>query len=259
MQFAETDINNGEKRKLENGTEDLVSKKRNNRDVISYNDHPKLLIPKLCKLMYDLGWATGTGGGMSIRDGSKIYMAPSGVQKEMIQPEEVFLCNSTGEVVESPEKKLKLTECAPLFMNAYTMRNAGAVLHSHSKFANLVSLLFKGPEFKITHQEMQKGIKKGSTTNPFKYNDMLIVPIIENVCHERELTNRMRRAMEMYPETNAVIVRRHGVYIWGSTWQAAKSQAECYHYLFEIAIEMKRLGLNPDQPPGNEGGITDAD
>lgn len=27
------------------------------------------LIPELCKQFYDLGWVTGTGGGMSIREG----------------------------------------------------------------------------------------------------------------------------------------------------------------------------------------------
>jgi len=30
-------------------------------------EHPRRLIPELCKLMYHLGWVTGTGGGMSIK------------------------------------------------------------------------------------------------------------------------------------------------------------------------------------------------
>lgn len=29
-------------------------------------DHPKILIPELCKLFYSNGWVTGTGGGISI-------------------------------------------------------------------------------------------------------------------------------------------------------------------------------------------------
>lgn len=31
--------------------------------------HPANLIPELCRLFYTLGWVTGTGGGISIRDG----------------------------------------------------------------------------------------------------------------------------------------------------------------------------------------------
>jgi len=43
-----------------------------------------------------------------------------------------------------------------------------------------------------------------------------------------------------------VIVRRHGVYIWGPTWQKTKSMAECYHYLFELAIKLKTCGYGID-------------
>jgi len=40
----------------------------NDSDKIEVEDeNPRELIPKLCSLMYSLGWATGTGGGMSIR------------------------------------------------------------------------------------------------------------------------------------------------------------------------------------------------
>lgn len=121
----------------------------------------------------------------------------------------------------------------------------GAVIHSHGIHAVLASLLFKGKEFRITRIEMIKGIKKGMTNEPYKsvklfqihshnwrgnnvifcrYDDTLVVPIVENDLYERNLTNRMKIAMEMYPESNAVLVRRHGIYVWGTTWQRAKSQ-----------------------------------
>lgn len=32
-------------------------------------DHPRVLIPELCRLFYKLGWVTGTGGGISLRHG----------------------------------------------------------------------------------------------------------------------------------------------------------------------------------------------
>lgn len=51
-----------------------------------------------------------------------------------------------------------------------------------------------------------------------------VVPIIENTARECELTDRLREAMIKYPEANAVLVRRHGVYVWGRTWIEAKTQ-----------------------------------
>ena len=37
---------------------------------------------------------------------------------------------------------------------------------------------------------------------------------------------RLREAIQQYPESNAVLVRRHGVYVWGKDWIQAKTQAE---------------------------------
>ncbi|CEG78507.1 Putative Methylthioribulose-1-phosphate dehydratase [Rhizopus microsporus] len=53
--------------------------------------HPANLIPELCRLFYNLGWVTGTGGGISIRKGDKVYIAPSGVQKERMEPQDLFV------------------------------------------------------------------------------------------------------------------------------------------------------------------------
>ena len=42
-----------------------------NKELIRSEDpyHPANLIPELCRLFYNLGWVTGTGGGISIRNG----------------------------------------------------------------------------------------------------------------------------------------------------------------------------------------------
>lgn len=37
------------------------------------------------------------------------------------------------------------------------------------------------------------------------------------------LKESMAEAMERYPDSCAVLVRRHGVYVWGQTWQKAKA------------------------------------
>lgn len=56
-----------------------------------------------------------------------------------------------------------------------------------------------------------------------RYDDMLVVPIIENTPEEKDLKERMARAMNEYPDSSAVLVRRHGVYVWGETWEKAKT------------------------------------
>ena len=231
---------------------------------------PRVLIPELCNHFYHLGWASGTGGGLSIRQDGFIYCAPSGVQKERIRPEEMFVLNEDGEIIERPQNdRLKCSECLSLFMVAFKLRNAGCCIHSHSINANLITALYderniefqrkklaaKGDtkcssylksnkEFRITNQEMIKGIKLGSSNDNLRYNDTLVVPIIDNVLYERDLAGAMYEAVSKYPDSNAVLVRNHGVYVWGNNWMQAKSMAECYDYLFKLKLEAFRLGFD---------------
>lgn len=214
-------------------------------------EHPRNLIPELCKLFYSLGWVTGTGGGISIKHGDEIYIAPSGVQKERIKPEDLFVQDIIGNDLQVPpsSKKLKKSQCTPLFMCAYTARNAGAVIHTHSKAALMATLLYPNKEFKVTHLEMIKGIKNQKLNRYYNYNEELVVPIIENTPYEADLKDRMAEVIRDYPETSAVLVRRHGVYVWGDTWQQAKTMCECYDYLFDVAVKMKLHGLDPTATP----------
>jgi methylthioribulose-1-phosphate dehydratase len=199
---------------------------------------PRATIVELCRQFYALGWVSGTGGGVSIRDGRRVYMAPSGVQKERIVAEDIYVLDDAGCVLERPsDPGLTPSACLPLFFNAYRLRGAGAVIHSHSMHAMLATLVF-GDAFQCTELEMIKGISGHG------YHDELRVPIIENTAHERDLADSMAQAMESNPRAHAVLVRRHGVYVWGKNWVEAKTHAECYHYLFEAAVRMAGLGLD---------------
>eukprot|EP01099_Mayorella_cantabrigiensis_P003331 TRINITY_DN2573_c0_g1_i1.p1 TRINITY_DN2573_c0_g1~~TRINITY_DN2573_c0_g1_i1.p1 ORF type:complete len:172 (-),score=51.62 TRINITY_DN2573_c0_g1_i1:312-797(-) len=119
-------------------------------------EHPRVLIPKLCRQMYKVGWVTGTGGGISIKKGDEIFIAPSGVQKERMQPEDLFVLNMDEKELERPHKPYKPSQCTPLFFNAYHMRGAGAVIHTHSQHAVMVTLLYQ-KEFRITHPRNDQG------------------------------------------------------------------------------------------------------
>jgi methylthioribulose-1-phosphate dehydratase len=86
-----------------------MAESNNNDHLVKSDDsqHPANLIPELCKKFWSLGWVTGTGGGASIRDeyatfnielesihltiySDLVYLAPSGVQKELMKPGTTF-------------------------------------------------------------------------------------------------------------------------------------------------------------------------
>ncbi|EWC45164.1 methylthioribulose-1-phosphate dehydratase [Drechslerella stenobrocha 248] len=211
--------------------------------------HPANLICELCRNFYTLGWVTGTGGGISIRQDDNIYIAPSGVQKERLHPSHMFVLSHSANTYLRHPTPLKPSACTPLFLAAYNARGAGACIHTHSHWAVLATLINRGKKtFRIANAEMIKGIPSPATGGYHGYHDTLEIPIIENTAKEEDLRESLEKAIEEYPNTSAVLVRRHGVYVWGDTVWKAKTQAECYDYLFQLAVEMAKLGLDPAGP-----------
>jgi methylthioribulose-1-phosphate dehydratase len=199
-----------------------------------------------------LGWVTGTGGGICIRVDDKVYIAPSGVQKERIKPTHIFVLpypqaepspHTDRVFLRRPAMSLKESACTPLFWNSFDLRDAGSCIHTHSQHAVMATLLWTGPVFTISHQEMIKGVRVGGTGAALSYLDTLELPIIENTPYEEDLKDSMAEAMIQYPNAAGVLVRRHGVYVWGTDWEKAKTQTECLDYLFEIGVKMKLAGL----------------
>jgi len=206
------------------------------------------LICELARTFYDLGWVSGTGGGICIREGDHVVMAPSAVQKERMRADQMFTIALDGSIVSRPaDPNLRPSECSSLFLKAINLRGAGAVIHNHSIHAVMATMLFES-EFVVSHLEMIKGIEG------MAFGDRLVVPIIENTARECDLADSLEEAILAYPNAHAVLVRRHGVYVWGRDWVSAKTQAECYDYLFRAAVDMRRLGI----PTVLDGGSEDA-
>lgn len=165
-----------------------------------------------------------------------VYLAPSGVQKEMMKPEDIYVLEMSKQ--HDPKKRiylrspasLKPSQCTPLFMAAFTKRNARCCIHTHSQWAVLLTLLLEASKekvFEINNIEQIKAFGRGSQKQGnLGYHDTLRIPVIENTLFEEDLTESLEEAMEKYPDTYAVLVRRHGVYVWGDTVDKAKAQAE---------------------------------
>ncbi|KAG7195624.1 Methylthioribulose-1-phosphate dehydratase [Scheffersomyces spartinae] len=231
-------------------------------------NHPANLICELCRLFYDNNWVTGTGGGISIRDvkganPNVVYIAPSGIQKERLQPWEMFVVDRRNEQLlrtpnECPEEltkkyKYKPSACTPLFMSCYTLRDAGACIHTHSQNAVMTTLLYEDKvEFSMSHIEQIKALPRLAINPETKvvekvgsmdYHDTLVIPIIENTPYEEDLTDSLQEAIKNYPGTTAVLVRRHGIYVWGEDVWKAKVYNEALDYLLELAVKMKLAGI----------------
>lgn len=167
-------------------------------------EHPANLICTLCRNFYALGWVTGTGGGTSIVHGPYIYIAPSGVQKELMRPADIFVMGRFNRSYLRKPIFSKPSACTPLFLAAFD-RGAGCCIHTHSQWAVLVTLLVERDAnesgqnvqdrcFEIERIEQIKGIPRGrGKPGMLGFFDRLQVPIIENTAQYVCLLCRRKR------------------------------------------------------------------
>lgn len=97
--------------------------------------------------------------------------------------------------------------------------------------------------FEISSIEQIKALPKIVEQGNMWYSDKLVIPIIENTEKEEDLEASLRKAIAEYPAATAVLVRRHGIYVWGETVWKAKIYNEAIDYLLELAVKMKQMGI----------------
>jgi methylthioribulose-1-phosphate dehydratase len=182
------------------------------------------------------GWVSGTGGGIcGPADGGNLLLAPTGVHKERVQPDEFFVVDpADGRVLRSPETPgLRPSECNSIFCLAVRERAAGSVVHSHALSAVLFGDVADGADHvEVRDLEMLKGIRGLGN------RDVHRVPVIRNTEREPQLVEQLTAVLadERFSRAAAVIVADHGAYIWGEDVWEAKRHAEVYHFLFEATV-----------------------
>jgi ribulose-5-phosphate 4-epimerase/fuculose-1-phosphate aldolase len=144
------------------------------------------LIAQLCESFYRVGWATGTAGGVCIRVGGpeencpwRVFVTPSGIQKEDMVGDDVFELDMDSKVVGPPKTpSLRLSACTPLWYIIFKHRPlAKSAIHTHSMWAQLATLLDPTEStdvLRLTHLEMIKGVGHHA------YDDVLEIPILDN-------------------------------------------------------------------------------
>ena len=189
------------------------------------------LLCEMLRLFYDKGWVSGTGGGICGTVGRQVLVAPTGVHKERIQPEDFFVVDPAQAAVVRPAAipTLRPSECTPIFCAVIRARGAGSVVHSHALSAVLAADLAERDALRIHRLEMLKGIRGGA------YPDEHLLPVIANTARERDLVDQVEAVLadRRFASAAAILVRDHGAYVWGADVWEAKRHTEVYHFLFE--------------------------
>jgi methylthioribulose-1-phosphate dehydratase len=190
------------------------------------------------------GWCDGTGGNFSCvleRAPLRLLMAPSGVHKGNVRPQDLIVVDGHGAVVRGRGRASAETL---LHLAIVTEAGAEAVLHTHSQAATLLSQQVapepgQAGELCLEGLEMLKGLEGvGSHTCAVQ------VPVLANDQDLQRLSAAATPLLGAAP--HGLLIAGHGLYAWGRSLAQARRHLEIHEFLLEQA--WRRLLLNALRP-----------
>jgi methylthioribulose-1-phosphate dehydratase len=177
------------------------------------------------------GWALGTSGNFSAvldREPLRIAITASSLDKSRLSAEHILQVDANGQVMKPAGGK----PSAETLLHVAVVRSlgaAGAVLHTHSVWSTILSDYPIGHGgFFIEGYEMLKGLAGVETHEHREW-----VPILENSQNIGALAVDAQRAIETNPQIHGFLIRRHGLYTWGSDLTEAARHVEILEFLLE--------------------------
>uniref|UniRef100_UPI0037DA0F8E methylthioribulose 1-phosphate dehydratase n=1 Tax=Synechococcus sp. CS-1329 TaxID=2847975 RepID=UPI0037DA0F8E len=180
------------------------------------------------------GWCDGTGGNFSCvsrKEPLELLMAPSGVDKGSIQPHDLILVNGEAQVIEGSGAASAETL---LHLEIVKRTGAGAVLHTHSQAATLLSRrALKGAEGMDTDAAVQiQGLEMLKGLAGLRSHDCSIaIPVLANDQDLRRLSQTASPRLEEAP--HGLLIAGHGLYAWGHDLFSARRHLEILEFLLE--------------------------
>lgn len=189
---------------------------------------------RIGRLFGERQWCLATAGNFSARVGEdRCLITRSGKDKSALRVDDLMLCNLDGNpVVEGPRPSAEAALHAALYRHD---RRIGAVLHTHSVIATVLSRALDG-DLVLDGFEMQKAMRGIRS-----HEQPLVVPLFENTQDMNRLaatvTARLAAAGKTAP---GFLVRGHGLYAWGVDLVEAQRHVEGLEFLLACAWEERR-------------------
>ncbi|GLK89551.1 methylthioribulose 1-phosphate dehydratase [Pseudomonas turukhanskensis] len=194
------------------------------------------------RFLYGRGWSPATSSNYSARlSASEALLTVSGKHKGQLGPDDVLTTDLDGNSLEPGKKPSAETL---LHTQLYQWRaDIGAVLHTHSVNATVLSRATTASELVFEDYELQKAFSGIAT-----HESQVRVPIFDNDQDIARLAAKVQPWLDQHPDCVGYLIRGHGLYTWGAKMSDALRQIEAFEFLFEC--ELKMLALAHSQVQG---------
>ncbi|WHS58896.1 methylthioribulose 1-phosphate dehydratase [Pseudomonas sp. G2-4] len=187
------------------------------------------------RFLYGRGWSPATSSNYSTRLApDQALLTVSGKHKGQLGPDDVLATDLDGNSLEPGKKPSAETL---LHTQLYRWRpQIGAVLHTHSVNATVLSRLTAEAFIDFEDYELQKAFSGIST-----HESRVRVPIFDNDQDIARLAAKVQPWLEAHPDCVGYLIRGHGLYTWGPGMNDALRQIEAFEFLFECELKTRAL------------------
>lgn len=208
--------------------------------TIELNAYDQMGAQALAKLVRDLnstGHNPATSGNYSLRMSElKEYalVSESGIDKNLFHENNLLPVNIQTTQIHPDyiSTGRKSSDETDIHLCIFRATKAQCVLHSHLLESLLFANLYPGQDFiTISGMELLKGLKGIKT-----HETQVQIACFENTQDITTLATKIESVLTQNPQTYAVMLRHHGIYVWGDTVKDAKRHLEVFEYLFKYFL-----------------------
>lgn len=187
------------------------------------------------RFLYGRGWSPATSSNYSARlSADQALLTVSGKHKGQLGEDDVLATDLDGISLE-PGKKPSAETLLHTQLYRWQL-GIGAVLHTHSVNATVLSRLTLSDSLVFADYELQKAFS-GVTT----HESQVEVPIFDNDQDIARLAAKVQPWLDAHPECVGYLIRGHGLYTWGPRMSDALRQVEAFEFLFECELKVRAL------------------
>lgn len=187
------------------------------------------------RFLHGRGWSPATSSNYSSRlTDSQALLTVSGKHKGQLTTDDLLTVDMNGQSLEEGKKPSAETL---LHTQLYRWKpEIGAVLHTHSVNATVLSKLCSGDSLTFVDYELQKAFSGVAT-----HESEVVVPIFDNDQNIDRLASHIQPWLDEHADCVGYLIRGHGLYTWGSQMSDALRQIEAFEFLFECELKMRLL------------------
>lgn len=180
-------------------------------------------------------WVPATGGNFSVRSGEhSALVTASGKDKGELSPQDLLPVSWQDGKLSCPGKPSAETA---LHAQLYQLDSGiKAVLHTHSVQATVFSRLFHDDSYLFCGYEMQKAI-----SGNVSHEQPCPLALFDNTQDIPALAAEVKQRWQQQPLNKGLLVRGHGLYVWGNSLDEAKRHLEGWEFLIHCELERIKL------------------